>query len=134
MTTMLITLYWVELLNLNKVVMPVFLSSMRWPFLGASILILAIELATSISRALSLGPVGTLTMVAGIIYALIVVSTTLFFLIVGTRTLKQLSQGEKIGAKSAASRRILRKARLKNFWELLTAIHLGAHAGFLGFF
>jgi hypothetical protein len=108
-TTLLITLYWLELLTQNRVRVPGFLSSLRWPFVGVSLLMVALELATSISRALSLGQLSTLTLVSGILYAIILAATTLLFFIVGTRTLKQLRDGGKIASQNATAKRILSK-------------------------
>eukprot|EP01122_Echinamoeba_exundans_P015228 TRINITY_DN7133_c0_g1_i1.p1 TRINITY_DN7133_c0_g1~~TRINITY_DN7133_c0_g1_i1.p1 ORF type:complete len:558 (+),score=65.63 TRINITY_DN7133_c0_g1_i1:155-1675(+) len=108
-TTLLITLYWLELLTKNRVLVPTFLSFLKWPFLGVSLFMVALELGTSIARALSLGPLVTLTPIIGACYAVILVSTILLFFIVGTRTLRQLKAGEKIATQTSGSKRILAK-------------------------
>ncbi len=84
--------------------------SLKWPFLGVSLFMVGLELATSIARALSLGPLVTLTPIIGACYAVILLSATLLFFIVGSRTLRQLKAGEKIvTTQTAAAKRILSK-------------------------
>lgn len=113
-TTLLITLYWLELLTQSRVRVPGFLSSLKWPFFGTSLVVVGVELATSISRALSVGPISTLTTVSGVMYAVILGASTLLFFIVGSRTLKQLHEGKKISSSSASAKRILSKARISS--------------------
>ena len=90
----LITLYWHEMMLKSGKKINMFLSKMLWPFLGVCGLLFVIEFFAGLGRALFWNGL-LITVVTGSIYALVVVSLLVFFIVTKVRLSAEFSRLNK---------------------------------------
>lgn len=114
--TLLISMYWQQLVDHARVKIYPFLHKMKIPFIVLTVIITTLEFATSGARASHLsGKLVILTTVNGAIYVVCDIALLLFFCIAGGKVIKQLQQGSKI----SGSKRLLRKVCIASHGALV---------------
>lgn len=114
--TLLVAFYWSELLDRNNVQVNTFLSRMRIPFIILSLLVTAVEIASSALRTSPNPNLDFMTIFAAVLYVLIVTASTIYFAITGTKVLLYIRRSSKMGnlreEDKLTSQRLIRKAAL----------------------
>jgi hypothetical protein len=114
--TLLIAFYWAELLDSSKVKVTAFLSKMKIPFILISIVVTVFEIASSGARAALLPNVDFIATITVILYLIITVAMTIFFIITGTRVLLYIRSSSAMVSlrekDKAASTRLIKKAAI----------------------
>jgi hypothetical protein len=107
-TSLLITLYWKELLTNQKSKTVTFLDKAQIPFYVAVSIIWAFEFTIAVLRSVGEGPLATLVTIISVFYGVALLFTSIFFFIYGDRLLKTLNstksrvQSEKTKSKYSA--------------------------------
>lgn len=72
---MLLALYWKEILGSGKVQVVRFVSRLKVPFIAICIIAPAVEIASAVLRAITVGGFGFMALIAGIMYIVIIIGT-----------------------------------------------------------
>jgi hypothetical protein len=130
-TSLLITLYWKELLSSRQTKAISFLKRMQIPFYVIVSVIWAFEFVLGILRGVGQGPIGTLTVVISVFYGVVALFTSIFFIHYGRKLMATLQsaksrveQQKRSKSKFQAIRMLMASAGL----ELAYVILLGFSA------
>eukprot|EP01122_Echinamoeba_exundans_P016047 TRINITY_DN8018_c0_g1_i1.p1 TRINITY_DN8018_c0_g1~~TRINITY_DN8018_c0_g1_i1.p1 ORF type:complete len:461 (+),score=45.57 TRINITY_DN8018_c0_g1_i1:203-1585(+) len=115
-STLLLALYWHQLLKFDRVKISVGLNKMRIPFGVTSLVLVALEILT-IGFRIGGFDVGTLTTVSGALIAIVAFVTSVYFVVIGVKVLGQLKQqlshqSESKGESSAVHRALIQRTTI----------------------
>eukprot|EP01122_Echinamoeba_exundans_P011374 TRINITY_DN4504_c0_g1_i1.p1 TRINITY_DN4504_c0_g1~~TRINITY_DN4504_c0_g1_i1.p1 ORF type:complete len:468 (-),score=59.92 TRINITY_DN4504_c0_g1_i1:1340-2743(-) len=112
-TTMLLALYWKEILSSGKIKVVLFVSRMKIPFAIICVVAFGVEIASSVMRGVTVGGFGFMAVITGIIYIVIVSLMTIFFAIYGAKVLIQLHNSDAkshVAGSESRRRKVARNA------------------------
>lgn len=111
-TTLLLSLYWKELMDSTKVTVAGFLSKMKIPFFLLSLFVVAIEVACDALRASESSSLSVAIFIYGAAYIATLLLSSAFFFFTGARVIGRLREASKAGNVHGSShKQILRRVR-----------------------
>jgi hypothetical protein len=131
-STLLLALYWHQLLKFDRVKISVGLNKMRIPFGVTSVILVALEILT-IGLRIGGFDVGTLTTVSGALIAVVAFATSVYFVVIGVKVLGQLKQHMSQHSDSKEESSIVHRALIQRvrptrfsprFRPTLTLLHI----------
>jgi len=106
LTTMLVALYWHEIIHNTNIMVNAFLTKLKTPFWIIAAVLFVIEIVTSVLRGLSFD-IKAEVIVVGVVYVAINTAAVIFFFVTGTKITKLLRKSDRLRSQKV---RKLRKA------------------------